>query len=229
MAVKISDLTEVNDIDSTSYLVVDDGTITSKINKDNLLKGYAKKSELGSSGGSGVTSYNDLTDKPVIPSKTSDLVNDSNFATQTYVNESIANASLGNGGSGLSDLNFMKRLTNVYNAKEYGAMGDGITYNNATYTGTLTYENFISAFSHNDDSAELTVGKEIFAASGKTSKLYEITAFSSTTNLAYDYSCIFAIKFNGPSGQGGFATELISGAILTSNGWTFNRSSYTYL
>lgn len=35
-------------------------------------------------------SYNDLTDKPTIPSKTSDLTNDSNFATSGYVDASVS-------------------------------------------------------------------------------------------------------------------------------------------
>ena len=43
------------------------------------LQSYAKKSELASVATSG--SYNDLSNKPSIPSKTSDLTNDSNFLT----------------------------------------------------------------------------------------------------------------------------------------------------
>lgn len=43
------------------------------------LQSYAKKSELADVATSG--SYNDLSNKPVIPSKTSDLTNDSNFLT----------------------------------------------------------------------------------------------------------------------------------------------------
>ena len=35
-------------------------------------------------------SYNDLTDKPTIPSKTSDLTNDSNFATSAYVDTKLS-------------------------------------------------------------------------------------------------------------------------------------------
>lgn len=35
-------------------------------------------------------SYNDLTDKPTIPSKTSDLTNDSNFATSGYVDTKLS-------------------------------------------------------------------------------------------------------------------------------------------
>lgn len=37
------------------------------------------------------TSYNDLKDKPSIPNKTSDLINDSNFTTSDYVDGLIGN------------------------------------------------------------------------------------------------------------------------------------------
>lgn len=45
---------------------------------------YAKKAELSTVATSG--SYNDLNDKPTIPTKTSELTNDSNFATTSQVN-----------------------------------------------------------------------------------------------------------------------------------------------
>ena len=41
--------------------------------------------------------YNDLTNKPTIPTNTSDLTNNSGFATETYVTNAIANAQLGGG------------------------------------------------------------------------------------------------------------------------------------
>lgn len=44
-------------------------------------------------------SYNDLTNKPTIPTKTSQLTNDSLFASESYVTNAINNAQL-NGGSG---------------------------------------------------------------------------------------------------------------------------------
>lgn len=42
-------------------------------------------------------SYNSLTDKPSIPTKTSDLTNDENFATEDYVDQAVAGASGGGG------------------------------------------------------------------------------------------------------------------------------------
>ena len=52
------------------------------------LNSYALKNELFSG------SYNDLTDKPVIPTKISDLPNDSEYATMDYVNNMIGSISL---------------------------------------------------------------------------------------------------------------------------------------
>lgn len=62
------------------------------------LSGYALKTELFSK------SYNDLTDKPTIPTATSQLTNDSEFINQTQLDEALANA----GGSGASDKEVIK-------------------------------------------------------------------------------------------------------------------------
>ena len=47
-------------------------------------------------------SYNDLTNKPTIPTKTSQLTNDSDFVNSTYVSNKIAEASLSGGEVDLS-------------------------------------------------------------------------------------------------------------------------------
>lgn len=60
---------------------------------------YAKKAELATVATSG--SYNDLNDKPTIPTKTSELTNDSNFATTSQVNAKYTKPS---GGIPKSDL-----------------------------------------------------------------------------------------------------------------------------
>lgn len=49
-------------------------------------------------------SYTELTDKPTIPSKTSELTNDSGYATETFVITKIAEAQLNGGGNGTVDL-----------------------------------------------------------------------------------------------------------------------------
>lgn len=50
-------------------------------------------------------SYSDLTDTPTIPSKTSELTNDSSFVTKAQMNSAIANAELGS-GSDIDTSNF---------------------------------------------------------------------------------------------------------------------------
>ena len=49
-------------------------------------------------------SYNDLIDKPTIPTKTSELTNDSSFASESYVTNAINNAQLGGGDGSSIDL-----------------------------------------------------------------------------------------------------------------------------
>jgi hypothetical protein len=87
---------------NTSQLLNDSGFITSTgipvqtgnggkfLTTDGSITSWATVS--GGVGG-GVTSYNDLTDKPTIPTKTSDITNDSTFVTliemQNYVNSLI--------------------------------------------------------------------------------------------------------------------------------------------
>lgn len=64
-------------------------------------------------------SYDDLTEKPTIPSTTNELVNDSGFATETYVTNAIADAQLGGEDIDLSgyatkdELNAKANLTDI--------------------------------------------------------------------------------------------------------------------
>lgn len=59
-------------------------------------------------------SYNDLTDKPTIPTKTSQLTNDSSFASESYVTNAINNAQLGGGdGSNVDLSNYQTKSDNT--------------------------------------------------------------------------------------------------------------------
>ena len=120
----LSDLTElkankitINDA-SASATTVYSGNKIEKI-KEEL---SSQISAIGGSGGSGYThpathpasmitglstiatsgNYEDLTNKPTIPNKTSQLTNDSNFVNSTYVNNKIAEAALSGGEVDLS-------------------------------------------------------------------------------------------------------------------------------
>ena len=77
-------------------------------------------------------SYNDLTDKPTIPNKTSQLTNDSDFVNSTYVTNKIAEAQLGGGEVDLSG----------YVTKEIGnanqiTFADGQTFQSKLEAGTF--------------------------------------------------------------------------------------------
>lgn len=79
--------------------------------------------------------YEDLTNKPTIPNKTSQLTNDSNFVNSTYVNNKIAEASLSGGEVDLSG----------YVTKEIGnasqiTFTDGQTFQEKLDSGTFKGE-----------------------------------------------------------------------------------------
>ena len=65
--------------------------------------------------------YNDLTNKPAIPTKTSQLTNDSDFVNSTYVVNKIAEASLSGGDVDLSG--YQTRTDNTLNTKDKTIVG----------------------------------------------------------------------------------------------------------
>ena len=81
-------------------------------------------------------SYNDLTDKPTIPTKTSQLTNDSDFVNSTYVTNKIAEASLSGGG----EVDLSGYVTKgVGNASQI-QFADGQTFQAKLDNGTLKGE-----------------------------------------------------------------------------------------
>lgn len=75
----------------TNLNSLSDVTITSLVNGQSLT--YDGNQWINANVNIGVTSYNNLTDKPIIPTKTSDITNDSGYVTltqvQNYVNSLI--------------------------------------------------------------------------------------------------------------------------------------------
>ena len=65
--------------------------------------------------------YNDLTNKPAIPTKTSQLTNDSDFVNSTYVVNKIAEVSLSGGDVDLSG--YQTRTDNTLNTKDKTIVG----------------------------------------------------------------------------------------------------------
>lgn len=82
-------------------------------------------------------SYTDLTNTPTIPTNTSDLTNNSGFATETYVTNAIANAQLGGGGGSVDLSGYVTK--EVGNASQI-TFSDGQTFQAKLDAGTLKGE-----------------------------------------------------------------------------------------
>ena len=103
-----------------------DSITSTKVN--NWDKAYTHSQSLHFSG-----NYNDLTNKPTIPSNTSDLTNDSGFATETYVGNAIANAQLGSGG----EVDLSGYVTKEIGNASQITFSDGQTFQEKLDTGIL--------------------------------------------------------------------------------------------
>lgn len=116
----------------TRGLYNNEGYITNTV--DNLTN-YTKTSDLSAVATSG--SYNDLTNKPTIPTKTSDLTNDSNFVSNTDYATSETGGVIKTGyGLNLNESGIIYAVNNTYN--DY--LSKGVNY--AIGKGTL--ENVIT-------------------------------------------------------------------------------------
>ena len=100
--IKASQLAELTNVTDSNYIVVTDGSVSKKV-KATLLKG---------SSGTGLTteqinklntaythSQSTHVQPSDIPTRTSQLTNNSGFATESYVTNAINNAQLGGGNS----------------------------------------------------------------------------------------------------------------------------------
>lgn len=123
---------------------------------------YAKKAELATVATSG--SYNDLNDKPAIPTKTSELTNDSNFATTSQVNAKYTKPS---GGIPKSDLAAGVQ-TSLDKADNALSISGGTVTGNLSVGGNLT----VNGTTTTVDSTTLQVkDKLIEVAHGNTTAL----------------------------------------------------------
>ena len=97
--IKASQLEELTEVTDSNYVVVTDGATSKKVKATNL-KGNgltsAQQQQLNAAYTHSQTAHVQSRD---IPTKTSQLTNDSNFATETYVTNAINNAQLGGGNT----------------------------------------------------------------------------------------------------------------------------------
>lgn len=101
--IKASQLVELTEVTDSNYVVVTDGATSKKVKATNL-KGNSltstQQQQLSVAYTHSQTAHVQSSD---IPTKTSQLTNDSHFATESYVTNAINNAQLGGGGnSGLT-------------------------------------------------------------------------------------------------------------------------------
>lgn len=100
--IKASQLTELTEVTDSNYVVVTDGATSKKVKATNL-KGNSltstQQQQLSVAYAHSQTAHVQSSD---IPTKTSQLTNDSSFATETFVTTKIAEASLSGGGVDLS-------------------------------------------------------------------------------------------------------------------------------
>ena len=95
-------------------------------------------------------SYNDLIDRPTIPTKTSELTNDSSFASETYVTNKIAEAQLGGGDGSSIDLS-------VYQTKS----DDTLTTDSKTIVGAINELDTKSIKSVNYSTIDTTIENDV--------------------------------------------------------------------
>lgn len=164
----IKDLDKKNNIDGTESILIQDSSGTKQLDINTLLNNnnnnvdidlsnYATKDDLNNKANKTHThTKSDITNLS-IPTKTSELINDSNFlksipseyitetelanknyATVTYVNNKISEAQLGGGSGGSSGSDVDTTIT----TSSCGFNSDGSLDDNSSYTHTDTYINF---------------------------------------------------------------------------------------
>ena len=115
--------------------------VTETVNNASISGGYTHPSTHPASMITGLSTvattgnYNDLTDKPIIPTRTSQLSNDSDFVDSAFVSRKIADASLSGGNVDLS--NYVTKETGNANQITFA---DGQTFQAKLDNGTLKGE-----------------------------------------------------------------------------------------
>lgn len=97
--IKASQLAELTEVTDSNYVVVTDGATSKKVKATNLKGSSLTSTQVQQLSVAYVHSQTAHVQSSDIPTKTSQLTNDSNFATESYVTNAINNAQLGGGNT----------------------------------------------------------------------------------------------------------------------------------
>ena len=142
------------------------GTLSSQTDLKNALDSKANTSDLSSVATSG--DYEDLTNTPTIPTKTSDLTNDSGFITSSYHDDTkVDKDSIARVNNVVSKNLFNKNL-NIVNSAYLDASGNIITSDT-----TLSYQNLFIKVEPNTS----------YTISSGSSTIYRIAEYDTNKNF----------------------------------------------
>ena len=168
--IKASQLEELTEVTDSNYIVVTDGATSKKVKATNL-KGNSLTSEqaqqLRTAYAHSQTAHVQSSD---IPTRTSQLTNDSNFATETYVTNAINNAQLGSGGNSGLTSEQVQQLNTAYthsqslhvNSEDLSNINSAVNLNSEKISELNSQ---MDTFAKKDDVAKISSGTPIFANS----------------------------------------------------------------
>lgn len=132
-------------------------------------------------------SYNDLTNKPSIPTKTSQLTNDSSFASESYVTNAINNAQLGGGdGSSIDLSNYQTKTDN------------NLTTTNKTIVGAINELDIEGIKAEDYENDPVVVGNNLVArvSALETNESEVLSRVNSLESNKADVSTVSALETN---------------------------------
>lgn len=194
-AINELDIESVKAEDFEDSSVIIENNLTSRVSNLELTKAdisyvdtQIANAQLGGSGGSGGSTNIDLSNyatKDEIPTKTSQLTNDSNFATESYVTDAINNASLGGGEGSSVDLSLYQTKTD-----------NTLTTTNKTIVGAINELDIegIKAEDYNND--PVVVGNNLVArvSALETNESEVLSRVNSLESNKADVSTVSALE-----------------------------------
>ena len=191
-AINELDIESVKAEDFEDSSVIIENNLTSRVSNLELTKAdisyvdtQIANAQLGGSGGSTNIDLSNYATKDEIPTKTSQLTNDSNFATESYVTDAINNASLGGGEGSSVDLSLYQTKTD-----------DTLTTSDKTIVGAINELDIegIKAEDYNND--PVVVGNNLVArvSALETNESEVLSRVNSLESNKADVSTVSALE-----------------------------------